>query len=58
MCLVHQYVHYVEVLQENGLQYFYDVGLVSKHAHFEYDMFVKTLFCLYFHLINFIIGPV
>ena len=39
----------------NGLQCFYDVEFVSKHTLLKYDVFVKTLFSLYFHLINLIL---
>ena len=56
MCLVHLYVQCVEILQNYGLQCFYDVGLVSKQTHLKYGVLVKKnifLFVVLFNKFNF-----
>ena len=39
----------VEILQDNSLQWFYDIGVVAKHTHLEYGVFKKKLFYFYFY---------
>ena len=56
MCLMHQYVQCVEVFKDNGLTWFFDVGLFPKYIHLEFGVFFKTiiLFVLSFDRFYFI----
>ena len=31
------------VLEDNGLQWFYDVGIVFKHTHLKYGVFLRNI---------------
>ena len=56
MCLVHQYVQCVEILQDNDLQCLHDVELISKHTHLECDVFIKNVILFVFSCIKFYFG--
>ena len=46
-------MHCVEVLQDNDLQCFYDVGLVSIQTHLEFNVFLKDIFFVIFSFTKF-----
>ena len=32
-----------KILEDNGLQWFYDVGVVFKHTHLKYGVFLRNI---------------
>ena len=42
MCLMCKCMQSFEVFEDNGLQWFYDVGVVFKHTHLKYGLFLRN----------------